>query len=48
MMFQAGVTDGDQRFEQFSVFGGNGELCREYICLNVAESDYKSRAFLTR
>jgi hypothetical protein len=43
-MFQAGVTDGDQ----FGVFGGNGELCREYICLNVAESDYKSRAFLTR
>jgi hypothetical protein len=38
-MFQARVMDGDQWFKQFGVFGGNGELCRGYICLNVGESD---------
>jgi hypothetical protein len=40
MIFQAGVADGDQRFEEFGVFGGNGELRRRYICLNVAGDNH--------
>jgi len=39
-IFQAGVADGDQQFEVFSVFGGNRELCHRYICLNVAGGNH--------